>query len=113
MAGADFLCYLTPREHLGLPDLEHVIDGVAASKIAAHAADVARGRPSAIARDLAMSKARAALNWEGMFQSALAPDRARSLLQKAATGEGCSMCGALCSAQANRDSSQRNYGVKA
>lgn len=110
MAGADFLCYVTPREHLGLPEIEHVVDGVVASKIAAHAADLARGLPSAIKRDLEMSRARATLDWEGMFRTALAPQRARELLQKASVGEGCSMCGALCSARVNRETAQAYTG---
>src|SRR5208337_2307080 len=73
--GADFLCYLTPKEHLGLPDIKDVIDGVIASKIAAHAADIARGIPGARDRDDAMSKARSNLDWEGMYNIALNPEK--------------------------------------
>jgi phosphomethylpyrimidine synthase len=99
MEGADFLCYLTPREHLGLPELEHVLDGVAASKVAAHAADIARGNQAAIKRDGLMSGARLALDWEGQFAAALFPERARSLFTQAKDGGACSMCGELCSAR--------------
>lgn len=99
MAGADFLCYLTPREHLGLPDIEHVIDGVAASKIAAHAADLTRGNRLAWQRDHAISRARLNLNWPEQFANALQPERAKELFKKAGNGETCSMCGALCSAR--------------
>lgn len=64
MSGADFLCYVTPAEHLRLPDLQDVRDGIVASKIAAHAADLARGIPGARDWDNAMSKARCAIDWE-------------------------------------------------
>jgi len=77
--GAAMLCYVTPREHLGLPDAEDVRQGVVAYKIAAHAADVALGRPGARDRDDALSAARAKLDWEGMFKHALDPQRARMM----------------------------------
>jgi phosphomethylpyrimidine synthase len=102
MAGADFLCYLTPREHLGLPDVEHVIEGVAASRVAAHAADLTRRTAvgkRALQRDMAMSKARLNLDWPGQFTQALQPERARTLFKQAGSGESCSMCGVLCSAR--------------
>ncbi len=103
--GADFLCYLTPTEHLGLPGMEDVIDGVIASKIAAHAADVARGIPGARDRDDAMSRARSNLDWEGMFSHALNPERARAIrrLSGGENGEVCTMCGDFCSAKVNRE----------
>ncbi len=107
--GADFLCYLTPMEHLGLPDVTHVVDGVIASKIAAHAADVARGLPGARGRDDAMSRARSNLDWEGMYGLAFNPERARGL--RRGTGrddaEVCTMCGDFCSAKINRECRER------
>jgi phosphomethylpyrimidine synthase len=109
--GADFLCYLTPMEHLGLPDLQDVVDGVIASKIAAHAADVAHGIQGARDRDDAMSQARSNLDWEGMYGLAFNPERAREL--RGSTGkadaEVCTMCGDLCSARVNRECRER-YG---
>ena len=97
MAGADFLCYVTPAEHLGLPTAEEVRAGVMASRIAAHAADIVRLGPTARAADDAMARARAALDWEGQFAAALDPERARPRHQAsddAATT--CSMCGPYC-----------------
>ncbi len=103
--GADFLCYLTPMEHLGLPDMQAVIDGVVASKIAAHAADIARGIPGARDRDDAMSRARGNLDWEGMYRLSMNPELARSVRER--TGkedeEVCTMCGDFCSAKINRE----------
>lgn len=100
--GADFLCYLTPREHLGLPDLGDVIEGVIASKIAAHAADIAKGVAGARHRDDEMSRARRSLDWEKMFSLAMNPEKARELHGNADTSE-CTMCGKLCSVKANND----------
>jgi phosphomethylpyrimidine synthase len=97
-AGADFLCYVTPAEHLGLPEADHVREGIVAARIAAHAADIARGRPDALSRDREMSAARKALDWEAQLRLAIDPSRARSLrsaLNPAET-EACSMCGPLC-----------------
>jgi len=103
--GADFLCYPTPTENLGLPELTDVIDGVIASKIAAHAADIARGIPQARDRDDAMSRARSNLDWEAMYSIALNPERARAV--RKATGrngeEVCTMCGEFCSAKINKE----------
>ncbi|OGO49487.1 MAG: phosphomethylpyrimidine synthase, partial [Chloroflexi bacterium RBG_16_68_14] len=78
-AGASFLCYVTPREHLGLPDLEDVKQGVIAYKIAAHAADVARGFPGARERDDALSRARFEFDWEQQFALSLDPETARRM----------------------------------
>ncbi len=97
--GADMLCYVTPKEHLGLPELDDVRVGVVAHKLAAHAADVARRRPGARERDDAMSRARAAFAWEQQFALALDPDAARAGFHGAASetcaadGRACSMCG--------------------
>lgn len=80
--GADMLCYLTPAEHLGLPTPEHVKQGVIAFKIAAHAADVARGNKRALERNRRMSEARYRLDWEGQFALALFPEEARRLKEE-------------------------------
>lgn len=103
--GADFLCYLTPKEHLGLPNLQDVIDGVIASKIAAHAADIARGIPGARDRDDAMSVCRSNLDWEGMYRQALNPEKARAIRHEAGKddAEVCTMCGEFCSAKTNKE----------
>ncbi|MCA1927000.1 MAG: phosphomethylpyrimidine synthase ThiC [Calditerrivibrio sp.] len=95
-AGADFLCYVTPAEHLCLPDINDVREGVIASKIAAHIADIAKGYPGAYEKDLLMSKYRKELNWEGMFSLAIDPVRAREKFQKNNDVNSCTMCGKLC-----------------
>jgi len=98
-AGASYLCYVTPREHLGLPDLGDVKQGVIAYKIAAHAADIARGRKGARDRDDEMSRARFAFDWEKQFALSLDPEFARCLHDESLpddhfkTAEFCSMCG--------------------
>ncbi len=96
--GADFLCYVTPAEHLRLPTLADVKEGVIAFKIAAHAADIANGYPHAIERDNKMSAYRKALDWEGQFNTAL--DKEKCLEYRAGTPEDvecCTMCGEFCS----------------
>ncbi len=97
MHGADFLCYVTPSEHIGLPDAEDVKQGVIASRIAAHAGDIARGRDSE--RDLALSKARARLDWEEQFKLLLDPERARTIrgIRHPKDPKVCTMCGEFCS----------------
>ncbi len=98
MAGADFLCYVTPSEHLRLPDIDDVKEGVVAAKIAAHAADVAKGLPGAIEKDIAMARARKALDWEGQINLSVNPEKARAL-HTPGQGEGtdaCTMCGEFC-----------------
>ncbi|RKY61724.1 MAG: phosphomethylpyrimidine synthase [Candidatus Latescibacterota bacterium] len=96
--GADFLCYVTPAEHLRLPTVEDVKEGVVASVIAAHAADIAKGLPKAKERDLKMAQRRRALDWEGMFRLALDPHKARRYRQEsdAPVDEECTMCGEYC-----------------
>jgi phosphomethylpyrimidine synthase len=95
--GAAFLCYVTPAEHLKLPEVEDVIDGVVASKIAAHAADIARGFPGAADWDLQMSKARRALDWDTQIKLSINPAKARRYrdLSKAKDDQ-CTMCGRFC-----------------
>lgn len=96
--GADFLCYVTPSEHLGLPDIEEVRQGVIAARIAAHAADLARRRPAAVAWDYRMSQARAALDWDEMIKHSIDPGRAREFFDRARSGTdgACTMCGEFC-----------------
>jgi len=96
--GADFLCYVTPSEHLGLPTIEDVRQGVIASRIAAHAADVARRHPGAVAWDLKVSKARAALDWRKMIAGCVDPQRAQAVFSAARshTEGACTMCGEFC-----------------
>jgi phosphomethylpyrimidine synthase len=97
--GTAMLCYVTPKEHLGLPDREDVKQGVIAYKIAAHAADLAKGHPGAQARDNALSKARFEFRWEDQFNLSLDPDTARAFHDETLPQEGaktahfCSMCG--------------------
>lgn len=97
-AGADFLCYVTPAEHLGLPTPADVHLGVIASRIAAHAADVAKGVPGAADWDRQMAEARKALDWEAQIGLAIDPGQARRVHQERQGGAvaGCSMCGELC-----------------
>ena len=108
--GTAMLCYVTPKEHLGLPDREDVKQGVIAYKIAAHAADVAKGHPGARARDDAMSRARFEFRWEDQFNLGLDPETAREFhdesLPKEAhkTAHFCSMCGPkFCSMKISQD----------
>ncbi len=97
--GADFLCYVTPAEHLRLPNLEDMKEGIIASKIAAHAADIAKGVKGARNWDNEMSKARAALDWNKMFELAIDPEKAKRYRaeSKPHDEESCSMCGKMCS----------------
>ncbi|MCP4717828.1 MAG: phosphomethylpyrimidine synthase ThiC [Desulfobacteraceae bacterium] len=98
MHGADFLCYVTPAEHLRLPSMEDVKEGIMASKIAAHAGDLAKGIPGADKQDLAMSRARVALDWEGQFAVAIDPGKARAYRESSQPSEKgvCTMCGDFC-----------------
>ncbi|GBR76766.1 phosphomethylpyrimidine synthase [Candidatus Termititenax persephonae] len=96
--GADFLCYVTPAEHLGLPDGQDVRDGIIASRIAAHSADLVKYPERSADRDLAMAKARKALDWDKQIKLALDSEKARSV--RKAKGQDlreCTMCGDLCS----------------
>lgn len=97
-AGADFLCYVTPAEHIRLPDLDDVREGVIASKIAAHAADIAKGIPSAIERDRKMAECRKNLDWNGQIGLSLDPERVRAWRSEVPPSEHdvCSMCGEFC-----------------
>lgn len=97
-SGADFLCYVTPAEHLRLPDVDDVREGLVATKIAAHAADIAKGIPGARDRDNRMSDARRRFDWEEMFDLALDPVKPREYFESAppTNEESCTMCGKMC-----------------
>jgi phosphomethylpyrimidine synthase len=108
--GTAMLCYVTPKEHLGLPNAEDVKQGVIAYKIAAHAADIAKGHKGAIARDYALSKARFEFRWQDQFNLALDPETARSYHDATLPADGaktahfCSMCGPqFCSMRITED----------
>ncbi|AKL97200.1 phosphomethylpyrimidine synthase ThiC [Clostridium aceticum] len=97
--GADFLCYVTPAEHLRLPNLEDMKEGIIASKIAAHAGDIAKNIKGAREWDYQMSTARQQLNWERMFELAIDPEKARRYRQESMPEheDSCTMCGKMCS----------------
>jgi phosphomethylpyrimidine synthase len=102
--GADFLCYVTPSEHLGLPTPQDVRDGVIVTKIAAHAADLARGSEKAFARDKAMATYRKALDWNGQIKCAIDPDKIRQFRkERNLSDDVCSMCGEFCSMKRMKD----------
>jgi phosphomethylpyrimidine synthase len=108
--GTAMLCYVTPKEHLGLPDRDDVRAGVIAYKIAAHAADVAKGHPGARAWDDALSRARFAFRWEDQFELSLDPETARAYHDETLPADGaksahfCSMCGPqFCSMRITED----------
>jgi phosphomethylpyrimidine synthase len=115
--GTAMLCYVTPKEHLGLPDKDDVKEGIIAYKIAAHAADLAKGHPGAQIRDNALSKARFEFRWEDQFNLGLDPDRARSFhdetlpKESAKVAHFCSMCGPhFCSMKITQD--VRDYALR-
>ncbi len=98
MHGADFLCYVTPAEHLRLPSVDDVKEGIIATKIAAHAGDLAKGIAGASDKDLTMSRARKALDWEGQFAASLDSEKARAYKESSQPSEDgvCTMCGDFC-----------------
>jgi phosphomethylpyrimidine synthase len=100
-AGADYLCYVTPAEHLKLPDIDDVHQGVIASKIAAHAADIAKGLPGAMERDNAMARRRNRLDWKGQIELSIDPAKAARFREEGLSDKGptCSMCGSYCAIQ--------------
>ena len=115
--GTAMLCYVTPKEHLGLPDKDDVKDGIIAYKIAAHAADLGKGHPGAQIRDNALSKARFEFRWEDQFNLGLDPDKARQFHDETLPQDGaklahfCSMCGPhFCSMKITQD--VRDYAAK-
>jgi phosphomethylpyrimidine synthase len=109
-AGADFLCYVTPAEHIRLPNIEDVRDGVIASRIAAHAADIAKGIPGAIEKDREMARCRKNLDWEGQISLSFNPDRVREWRGQVppTVNEVCSMCGEFCAIRTVERALQKN-----
>ncbi len=107
-AGADFLCYVTPAEHLGLPDEDDVYLGVMAARVAAHVGDVTKGVPGAIEKDKRISLARERLDWEGIMAEALDPELVRCKSRLASDREACTMCGKLCAVRMVRGAYQQS-----
>ncbi|MCG8567182.1 MAG: phosphomethylpyrimidine synthase ThiC [Desulfobacterales bacterium] len=106
MHGADFLCYVTPAEHLRLPTLEDVKEGIMASRIAAHAADLACGLPGVADADNRMGQARVDLDWEGQFNAAIDPEKAREYRASSmptSEKDACTMCGDFCAVKRLKD----------
>lgn len=105
MVGADFLCYVTPAEHLKLPSVDDVREGVIATRIAAHAADIARRHKGAMDRDIEMSKARKSLDWNKQISLSIDPDKARAYRSssKPSSNDVCTMCGKFCAIKIVRD----------
>jgi phosphomethylpyrimidine synthase len=103
--GADFLCYVTPAEHLRLPDNQDVKEGIVAARIAAHAADIAKGHPGAIDWDHQMSKARRDLDWTRMLDLAIDPEKAKAYRASSMPNDQsvCTMCGDMCAVKRSRD----------
>jgi phosphomethylpyrimidine synthase len=103
--GADFLCYVTPAEHLRLPDNQDVKDGIIAARIAAHAADIAKGLPGAIEWDHQMSQARSNLDWNRMMELAMDPEKARAYRNASQPYDEsvCTMCGDMCAVKRSRN----------
>jgi phosphomethylpyrimidine synthase len=108
-AGADFLCYVTPSEHLRLPDVQDVKEGVIAARIAAHAADIAKGVNGAMDKDIRMAKCRKKLDWEGQFALSLDPEKARRLRSESGVSEhgACTMCGEFCAYKVMDDAMEK------
>jgi len=104
-AGADFLCYVTPSEHLKLPTVEDVREGVIATRIAGHVADIARGNKKALERDIEMSKARKAFDWDRQIELSIDPEKARRYHEEGKSGEKdvCTMCGEFCAIKRVKD----------
>ncbi|MEW6219827.1 MAG: phosphomethylpyrimidine synthase ThiC [Thermodesulfobacteriota bacterium] len=107
-AGADYLCYVTPAEHLKLPGVDDVREGVIASRIAAHAADIAKGLPGALERDEAMARCRSQLDWKGQIEQSLDPEKARFFREEGGSYSGatCTMCGPYCAIKIYRRSAR-------
>ena len=106
--GADFLCYVTPAEHLRLPSVDDVREGIIASRIAAHAGDRAKGHAGAADWDARLSRARAKLDWESVLAQSIDPERARHMYDKSASDseELCSMCGIYCAIRGSKRSEE-------
>jgi phosphomethylpyrimidine synthase len=111
-AGADFLCYVTPSEHLRLPTVEDVREGVMACRIAGHAADIVKGVKGAIEKDNQMARCRKKLDWEGQFALAIDPEKARRLRAESGVADhgACTMCGEFCAYKVMDDATEREMG---
>jgi phosphomethylpyrimidine synthase len=109
-AGADFLCYVTPSEHLRLPTLEDVREGVMASRLAAHIADIAKGLPGAMEKDRRMAQCRQRFDWDGQIAISIDPRKSSALLERSETAreEGCTMCGDLCAIKLGKTKRQKD-----
>jgi phosphomethylpyrimidine synthase len=109
-AGADFLCYVTPSEHLRLPTLDDVREGVIASRIAAHISDIAKNLPGALEKDIMMAKFRKEFNWQGQVNVSIDPEKTEKFLEKShsAKEEGCTMCGEFCAIKLGKSSHHKN-----
>lgn len=110
-AGADFLCYVTPAEHLGLPNADDVFQGVVATRIAAHVADIAKGLPGAMEWDRRMSTCRLNLDWDGMIEEAIDPAIVRRRLEVTRDRDACSMCGKLCAVKISKEAAGPMSGI--
>lgn len=112
--GADFLCYVTPSEHLRLPTIEDVKEGVIAAKIAAHAADIAKNVPGAAEKDLAISKARFSRNWKRQFELAIDPKKCKAYRKKStpAIKDVCTMCSEYCAIKISERHLKRGNKIK-
>jgi len=108
--GADFLCYVTPKEHIGLPGVEDVREGVVATKIAAHIGDLVKGVKGAAELDRKMSRARTDRDWQRMMGAALDPDRFEELMDGESRGDQCSMCAQYCAIKLFRETAQGKGG---
>jgi phosphomethylpyrimidine synthase len=106
-AGADFLCYVTPSEHLRLPTLDDVREGIIASRIAAHIADIAKSIPGALEKDIMMAKYRKQFDWQGQTNVSIDPEKMEKFLERSqsAKEEGCTMCGEFCAIKLGKVSS--------
>lgn len=104
-SGADFLCYVTPSEHLSLPTVDDVREGVIASKIAAHAGDIAKGVRGAMERDIQMARFRKSLDWEGQIKTAIDPEKARKKRSENPPTEDdvCTMCASFCAIKMGKE----------
>ena len=115
-AGADFLCYVTPAEHLRLPTVEDVHEGVMGVRIAAHAGDIAKGVKGAWEKDLEMSRRRKSLDWEGQIAASMDPEKARRLRDSAVpmdAEDACTMCASLCSMKLMNEGGEEKKAGKA
>jgi len=110
-AGADFLCYVTPSEHLRLPNLDDVREGIMASRLAGHIADLAKGLPGAMDHDVQMARKRKEFDWDGQINLSIDPGRTRAWLEKSesAKEEGCTMCGELCAIKLGKGKNHRLF----